>query len=190
MLPRVDHVLDMMHDVKFVSVTERIAAFLQVPIEDERTKQLTAFVTPDGGLYEFNRMPFGLRSAPSVWQRLIDNVMAGYKWKFVLTYVDDIAVFTKSDDIDDHLDHMDKVFDRLDMHGLTVKASKTLLAHRELPFLGHIIGADGIKPDPKKVEAMAKLPMPDSVKSLRSILGTFSYYRKFIKNFSKIAAPC
>jgi hypothetical protein len=173
----------------FVSITDCHSAFLQTPINEERSRQLTAFVAPDGGLYEFLRCPFGLVNAPSVSQRLIDDVMKDYKWKFALTYVDDVCVFTKSEKIEDHLAHLDLVFDRLDKHGLSVKASKTLLANKELPFLGHIIGCDGIKPDPKKVEAMAAMEVPATVKKLRSALGSFSYYRKFIKNFSKIAAP-
>ena len=189
MLPRVDQVFDVMHDMKFVSVTDCHSAFLQVPIDDPRTRELTAFVTPNGGLYEFMRCPFGLVNAPAVWQRLIDEVLGGYKWKFVLAYVDDICVFTKSANIDDHLADLDKVFDRLDKYGLSAKASKTLLAHKELPFLGHIIGVDGIKPDPSKVKAMADTKPPTDLKTLRSVLGRFSYYRKFVKSFANIAAP-
>ena len=150
MLPRVDHVFDVMNGMKFVSVTDCHSAFLQIPIDDRRTRELTAFVAPDGGLYEFLRCPFGLVNAPDVWQRLIDSCLAGYKWKFALTYVDDIAVFTKSDDIEDHIKHLDAVFDRFDLHGLSAKASKTFFAHREIGFLGHIIGVDGIKQTPKR----------------------------------------
>ena len=189
MLPRVDHVFDVMNGVRFVSVTDCHSAFLQIPIADARSRELTAFVAPDGGLYEFLRCPFGLVNAPSVWQRLIDNVMAGYKWKFALTYVDDICIFTKSADLKDHIADLDRVFNRLDRHGLCVKASKTFLARTELPFLGHLIGTDGIKPDPRKVAAISEMPLPTSLKQLRSALGTFSYYRKFVNKFSAIAAP-
>ena len=189
MLPRVDHVFDVLNGARFISATDCHSAFLQIPIADARSRELTAFVAPDGGLYEFLRCPFGLVNAPSVWQRLIDNVMADYKWKFALTYVDDICIFTKSDNIDDHIRDLDLVFDRLDMHGLCVKASKTFLARQELPFLGHLIGVDGIKPDPRKLAAITEMPLPTSLKQLRSSLGTFSYYRKFVKNFSKMASP-
>ena len=189
MLPRVDQVFDVMHGVQFVSVTDCHSAFLQIPIDDKETREKTAFVTPDGGLYEFLRCPFGLVNAPAVWQRLIDEALVGYRWKFVLAYVDDICIFTKSDKIEDHLEHLDLVFDRLDQYGLSAKASKTCLAHKELPFLGHIISVDGIKPDPKKVSAMADAQAPHDLTSLRSTLGKFSYYRKFVKDFAKIASP-
>ncbi|MEM7282732.1 MAG: reverse transcriptase family protein, partial [Pseudomonadota bacterium] len=135
-LPRVDHVFDVMNGMQFVSVTDCHSAFLQIPIRDRKSRELTAFAAPDGGLYEFLRCPFGLVNAPGVWQRLIDSVMVGYKWKFVLTYVDDITVFTKEPNLEAYLDHLDKVFDRLDEHELTVKASKTALAVKKLPFLG------------------------------------------------------
>ena len=189
MLPRVDHVFDVLNGARFISATDCHSAFLQIPMADARSRELTAFVAPDGGLYEFLRCPFGLVNAPSVWQRLIDNVMADYKWKFALTYVDDICIFTKSDNISDHIRDLDLVFDRLDTHGLCVKASKTFLARQELPFLGHLIGMDGIKPDPRKLAAITEMPLPTSLKQLRSTLGTFNYYRKFVKNFSKIASP-
>ena len=189
MLPRVDHVFDMMSGMQFVSVTDCHSAFLQIPLDDKRSRELTAFVAPDGGLYEFLRTPFGLANSPAIWQRLIDDVLAGYKWQFVLAYVDDVAIFTKSDRIEDHIAHLDQVFDRLDANGLSVKASKTFLAHKELPFLGHIIGVDGIKPDPAKVKAFQDMPLPKNTKQLRSAFGSFSYYRKFVKNFSKIAQP-
>ena len=189
MLPRVDQVFDVMHGVQFVSITDCHSAFLQIPIDDKETREKTAFVTPDGGLYEFLRCPFGLVNAPAVWQRLIDETLVGYRWKFALAYVDDICIFTKSHKIEDHLEHLDLVFDRLDQYGLSAKASKTYLAHKELPFLGHIIGVDGIKPDPKKVSAMADAKAPHDLTSLRSTLGKFSYYRKFVKDFAKIAAP-
>ena len=98
-------------------------------------------------------------------------------------------VFTKTGSVDDHIDDICKVFDELNENGIKIKASKLLLGKKAMPFLGIVITEEGITPNPEKVKAVKDLQPPQTLKQLRRTLGIFAYYRKFIPNFSKIAAP-
>ena len=139
-----------------------------------------------GVFYEFNVMPFGLSNAPAVFQELMSVVLQGLG-DFATAYLDDILVFSPT--LEDHLQHLDTIFDRLRKHDLKLKLKKCNFLESETNYLGFIIGKDGIKPDPKKVEAIRSLPIPTCVREVRSFIGMSSYYRRFIPNFSEIAEP-
>ena len=115
--------------------------------------------------------------------------MEKHQHQCVLCYVDDCLVLTKIDSVDDHIEDICKVFDQLDAYEIKIKASKLLLGRKAMPFLGTVITEKGITPNPEKVKAVRELQPPQTLKQLRSTLGIFAYYRKFIPNFSKIAAP-
>ena len=132
-------------------------------------------------------MPFGLTNAPAAFQGAMNDLFREYLDEFVVVYLDDILVYSK--DPAKHLDHLRIVLEKLREHKFYAKLAKCTFGQDQLEFLGHIIGPDGIRVDPKKVEAVAKWPRPTSQTEVRSFLGLVGYYRRFIKHFSKIAAP-
>ena len=159
--------------------------FFQLVI-DEESRPYTAFRC-HAGLYQFKRLPMGLKGSPSTFQRVMEAVMRGLTWKFCLIYLDDIIVFSRT--FEDHLHHLRQVFDRLRTANLKLKPSKCFFAKREIRYLGHVVNQQGIQPDPGKVTAVKNYPTPCSLKELRSFLGLSGYYRRFIKNYAKIANP-
>ena len=184
-LPRVDDTLSALQGAKFFSAIDIVTAFWQIPLS-ERSRPLTAFSTPDG-LFEYTRMPMGLATASGVFSRFIDEVLAGLKWTCVLTYIDDCLIYSKT--FDEHLKALEKVFDRLRDYGLTLGAKKCKFAVKEVNFLGHVVNEHGIRPDPAKTSAISRLHLPNDKKGLRSTLGIFGYYRKYVQNYSSVAQP-
>ena len=148
-------------------------------------REKTAFVT-HRGLYEFTVMPFGLASAPGIFTQLISKVLEGYE-SFSTSYIDDVLVFSET--LEDHLEHLQAVFGRLRQHGLKLKLKKCSFLQPETSYLGYKIAKDGIRPQEDKVEAIRQLNPPTSKKEIRSFIGSCSYYRKFLPNFSGIAKP-
>src|ERR1700686_4656636 len=132
-------------------------------------------------------MPFGLTNAPATFMNLMQSVFSKYLDEFVIIFLDDILVYSKS--FDEHLKHLECVLQTLRQHKLYAKSSKCEFSKNELSFLGHVINSDGIKMEPSKVDAVSKWPQPKNVHDIRSFLGLAGYYRRFVKDFSKIASP-
>ncbi|CAF3259695.1 unnamed protein product [Rotaria socialis] len=153
---------------------------------DKDARQKTAFVTHKG-LFEFNVMPFGLTNAPATFQRLMDIVLAGLKWQCCLVYIDDVVIFSPT--FEQHMTDLERVFQALQSANLTLKASKCQFCRREMRYLGHIITQNGIKPDPDLIKSVTNFPQPKKIKDVQSFLGLTGYYRRFIKDYSKIAEP-
>ena len=184
-LPRIDEMLNTLAGSHWFSTLDLASGYWQVAMHP-RDKEKTAFVTRYG-TYEFNVMPFGLCNAPATFQRLMDRVYDGIAWKFVVVYLDDTIVYSRT--FDDHLRHLNEVFYRIRKAGLRLNIEKCNFWMQRLPFLGHIIAPSGIAPDPAKIEAVQKIRLPRNVTELRSFLGLAGYYRQFIQNFSAIAKP-
>ncbi len=146
--------------------------YWQVEMEP-KSREVTAFITL-WGLFEWNRMPFGLCNAPATFQRLMNQVLRKYLRKFVLVYLDDIIIYSKT--FEEHKEHVRLVFEALRATFLMMKPKKCKFAQKELRFLGHIISAEGIRTDPDKITKMVTLSPPTNLKELRSRLGLFSYY--------------
>ncbi|CAF1502254.1 unnamed protein product [Adineta steineri] len=182
---RIDDTLDSLQEAKFVSTLDLRSGYWQVEM-DEEAKEKTAFVTHKG-LYEFNVMPYGLTNAPATFQRLMDIVLAGLKWQCCLVYIDDIVIYSPT--FEQHLIDLKNVFLALREANLTLKASKCCFCRKEMKYLGHIVTQDGIKPDPTLTKAVSDFPQPKTIKDVQSFLGLSGYYRRFIKNYSKIAEP-
>jgi hypothetical protein len=130
-------------------------------------------------------MPFGLCNAPATFQRTMDKVLQEIKDKFVLVYLDDVIIFSKT--FEEHIQHVKEVMKRVRDANLKLKAEKCYFTAKELQFLGHVVGKDGVKPDPEKVDKMINYPELKNIRELQGILGLFSYYRRFIKDFAQIA---
>ncbi|CAF4569907.1 unnamed protein product, partial [Didymodactylos carnosus] len=132
-------------------------------------------------------MPFGLTNAPATFQRLMDLVLRGLKWSCCMVYLDDVIIYSPT--FEQHLIDIDNVLNRIKESGLTLKPSKCFFCRRELKYLGHIVSADGIRPDPDKLEAVRSFSVPSKPKDVRAFLGLTGYYRRFIKNYAEIAEP-
>ena len=188
-LPRVDDLLDNLNGARYFSTLDLASGFWQIRMEAS-SQEKTAFVTPNG-LYEFRVMPFGLTNAPSVFQRLIQQVVAGLNpedgHEFVTAYIDDILVYSPT--LLDHIDHLQKVIDRLEEVNLKLNPMKCKFVREEVEFLGHVITANGVKPNLRLTDAVQKFPQPRKVQDVRRFIGMASYYRRFISNFAKIAHP-
>ncbi|CAF1432643.1 unnamed protein product [Rotaria sordida] len=184
-LPRIDDTLDSLRQAKFVSTLDLRSGYWQVEM-DQDSRNKTAFVTHKG-LFEFNVMPFGLTNAPATFQRLMDIVLAGLKWQCCLVYIDDVVIFSPT--FEQHVKDLEKVFQALQSANLTLKTSKCQFCRREMRYLGHIITQNGIKPDPDLIKSVTNFPQPKKIKDVQSFLGLTGYYRRFIKDYSKIAEP-
>nr|GFB13713.1 hypothetical protein [Tanacetum cinerariifolium] len=146
----------------------------------------TAFRTRYGH-YEFLVMPFGLTNAPAIFMDLMNRFFHEFLDKFIIVFIDDILVFSKSKE--EHEDHLRTVLQTLRQEKLYAKFSKCEFWLSSVAFLGHIISAEGITMDPTKVEAITKWPRPMSVTEIRSFLGLVGYYRRFVEGFSCLALP-
>ncbi|GMH17778.1 hypothetical protein Nepgr_019619 [Nepenthes gracilis] len=139
------------------------------------------------GYYEFVVMPFGLTNPPAVFMDLMNRIFQPYLDKFVIVFIDDILVYSKSSE--EHEEHLRTTLQILREHRLFAKLEKCEFWLEEVGFLGHVVSKEGISVDPMKVEAVVKWNRPTSVTEVRSFLGLAGYYRRFVENFSQIAVP-
>ena len=184
-LPRIEESLDALCGARWFSTIDLASGYNQVPVA-EQDKPKTAFCTPFG-LFEFNRMPFGLCNAPSTFQRLMQRLFGDQQCQSLLLYLDDIVVFSSS--VAEHLARLELVLGRLQKEGLKAKLEKCAFFQPKVKYLGHVISQDGVSTDPSKVEAVADWKRPENVTELRSFLGFASYYRRFVEGFAKMASP-
>lgn len=184
-LPRIEESLDALTGACWFSTMDLASGYNQVPVaEADRPK--TAFCTPFG-LFEWNRMPFGLCNAPSTFQRLMQRIFGDQQCQSLLLYLDDIVVFSST--VEQHLERLEAVLGRLQQEGLKAKLAKCAFFQQEVHYLGHVISDKGVSTDPSKVEVVANWQPPATISELRSFLGFASYYRRFVEGFAKLAAP-
>lgn len=184
-LPNITEILDQLGNSRYYSALDLAAGYHQIPVREE-DKGKTAFSTGNAH-YEFNRMPFGAKGAPAVFQRLMNTVLAGLIGKTCLVYLDDIIVWSSS--VSEHETKLREVFERLKQHQLLLQPDKCNFLMEEIKFLGHIVSGSGVRMDPDKVRAVTNYPTPKSSKQVKSFLGLVGYYRKFISHFAEIAKP-
>ena len=186
-LPRVEDVFDAIGEskAKLFTSLDLNSAYFQIPL-DPSTSHKSAFVTHEG-VFEFSRMPFGLRNSPMSFQASMSLVLKGLNWKFVLCYIDDILIF--SSNFQEQITHLNEVFQRFREANVTLKPNKCNFCVDKVMFLGHTITEKGVLVDNAKTDKIKNYPVPKSQKELRAFLGRCNYYRRFVKNFSKIAVP-
>ncbi|GJY11216.1 putative nucleotidyltransferase, ribonuclease H [Tanacetum coccineum] len=184
-LPRIDDLFDQLQGAKHFSKIDLRSGYHQLRVKEQDISK-TAFRTRYGH-YEFLVMPFGLTNAPAVFMDLMNRVFHEFLDKFVIVFIDDILVFSKSKE--EHEEHLRTVLQILRQEKLYAKFSKCEFWLSKVAFLGHIVSAEGITMDPAKVEAITKWPRPTSVTEVRSFLGLAGYYRRFVEGFSRLALP-
>ncbi|UYV76949.1 K02A2.6-like [Cordylochernes scorpioides] len=184
-LLHIQDMFDRLHGSRFFSTLDVAWGYWQIEM-DPQSIQKTAFVTNDGH-YEFLVMPFGLKNAASTFQRIIQHILGELLWKGTCSFQDDILVYTKT--WQEHIELLSKVFDKLRQYNMKLKLSKCIFGRTEVKYLGHIISHNQLKPDPGKVKSIQDFPRPDTVKKVRQFMGLANYYRKFVKDFSKISFP-
>uniref|UniRef100_A0A8C5LZN7 ribonuclease H n=1 Tax=Leptobrachium leishanense TaxID=445787 RepID=A0A8C5LZN7_9ANUR len=183
--PRIEDALQCLSGAKWFSVLDLRSGYHQIPMHPE-DKEKTAFICPLG-FFEFNRMPQGLTGAPATFQRLMEKTVGDMNLIEVLVYLDDIIVFGKT--LEEHEQRLEKVLKRLHEEGLKLSLQKCQFCLPSVTYLGHVVSAEGVSTDPRKLEAVASWPRPRNVTELRSFLGFCSYYRRFVGGFAKIAQP-
>ncbi|HRP36369.1 MAG TPA: reverse transcriptase domain-containing protein [Candidatus Dojkabacteria bacterium] len=185
-LPRIDVTLEHLSKMKIASKLDATSGYWHIQVK-ETDKEKTGFLTTFG-LFEWNRMPFGLTNAPATFQRYMDNLLNDLRWRICLVYMDDVIIY--SENYEQHLKDIQTVFKRFASVGMKLKLSKCSFFMKELVYLGHKVSAEGIAPDPQKIEAITRIPdiIPNLV-NLRYFLGLTGYYRQFIFNYAATVQP-
>jgi len=181
--PMIDELLDALAGSKLFSMLDLLSGYWQVPLSPDAQDKAT-FISQDG-LWKWKVLPFGLTSAPAIFQQLMEQVLSGLHWKSLLIYLNDVIVI--SPDFDTHVSRLREVFDRLRAAGLKLKPSKCALLQREVKYLGHVVGRDKVATDPEKVRAVRDWAVPVDLPELRAFLGLVGYYCQYIPNFAEIA---
>ncbi|KAL0859582.1 hypothetical protein ABMA27_010718 [Loxostege sticticalis] len=183
-IPNITDILDKLGRAQYFSTIDLASGYHQVEM-DERDIEKTAFTTDRH--YEFLRMPFGLKNAPSTFQRLMNNILRDLLYDTCIVYLDDILIYSVS--LQDHIKKLKRVFDRLREHNFKVQLDKSEFLRKEVIYLGHTLTQEGLKPNEDKIKAIKKFPIPATQKEIKSFLGLVGYYRKFIPDFAKMTKP-
>lgn len=185
-LPRVDDLLDSLSGATVFTALDLASGYWQIKLKPEDCAK-TAFNTHEGH-YEWKVLPMGLSNAPATFQHTMNSIFAEHGLnKYVAVYLDDILIYSKTPE--EHVQHLRTVLEVLRKHKFYCKPSKCQFNRSELKYLGHIVGAGGIKPDPGKVSKVKEWPVPRTVGEVRSFLGLATYFRRFIQGFSSLARP-
>ncbi|KAD2805861.1 hypothetical protein E3N88_39238 [Mikania micrantha] len=184
-LPRIDDLFDQLQGATYSSKIDLRSGYHQLRIHDDDIPK-TAFRTRYGH-YEFLVMPFGLTNAPAVFMDMMNRVCRPYLDKFVIVFIDDILIYSQNQQ--EHAQHLKLILELLAREKLYAKFSKCEFWLLEIQFLGHVVNENGIQVDPSKIKAVEQWETPRTPTEIRQFLGLAGYYRRFIKNFSKIALP-
>lgn len=182
-IPRIEELFHKLQGGTFFTKIDLTDAYLQIELAEESKKFLV--INTPFGLFQFQRLPFGVASAPGIFQRFMEEVVAGVPNCAV--YLDDIIVTGKTND--EHIDNLNEIFSRFTRNGLRCKREKCRFGAESIEYLGHVISSAGIQPSEKRLDAIKLMPRPTNVKEVEAFIGKINYYNKFVPNFSTKAAP-
>ena len=184
-LPKVEELMDRLHGASYFTKIDLASGYHQIRVKEADIHK-TALVSRYGS-YEYTVMPFGLCNAPVTFQRIMNHLLREGLDKFVLVFLDDILIFSRTKE--EHLQHIKAVLHRLRLEKFFGRFHKCEFFRTGVEYLGFDVGKDGIKPSLSKIKAILNWPTPECVTDVRSFLGICSFYRKFLRWFSEIAAP-
>ena len=182
-LPRMQETMESMVGARHFSCMDLKSGFWQVKM-DEESRQYTAFTVGSKGFYEFLCMPYGLCNAPATFQCLMQNCLGELNLTYALVYLDDVIVFSKTED--EHLVHLHTILERFMENGLKLKPSKCNFFCTEINYLGHKVSAAGMEPATEGLKGIVKITPPATYTQVRKFLGATGYFRHFIKGYAKI----
>src|SRR5882724_2399410 len=184
-MPDVKTILYNIAPAKWFSTFDLSKGFNQIPIHPDDTGKTAVYIPL--GLMEYVAMPFGLKNAPAVFQRIMEEVLGENLRKHVLVYIDDVIIY--SEDEEQHMQHLEEFFKRMREFNFKINPKKIQPFQQRIKILGHIIQNHKCEPDPEKIEGIRNCPIPKTKKQLRSFLGMVSYYRNFIEHLAQKAKP-
>ena len=184
-MPRTDEVFDLLEGCRYFTKLDVAAMYWHIKM-DPRDQHKTAFIVPSG-LYEFTRMPFGLKNAPATAIRTINSILSGLNFIICFVYFDDIIVFARTKE--EHKERLRQVLARLTQANFKLRKEKCSFEKQSIEYLGVRITGDGIRLTDTAVKAIHDLRQPTDVHGIRQFLGLCSTYRRFIDGFSRRAAP-
>ncbi|KAK7109817.1 hypothetical protein V1264_013798 [Littorina saxatilis] len=182
-IPTLDDILHRLKGAKIFSKLDATSGFYQIPLDPE-TAKYTTFITPFGRYY-YKRLPFGISSAPEIFQRTMETILKGEE--NTICFFDDVLIYSNSDE--EHEQHLESSMKKIVEAGLKLNKEKCSFKQSEIEFLGHVINADGIRPDKKKIDAIINMPDPTNVTELRRILGMMNFLGRFLPNLSSVLKP-
>jgi len=184
-IPRIESVMGRLQGAKYISKLDLRKGYWQIAMEPSSIPY-TAFVC-DEGKFEFVRMPFGLKTAPSIFQRFVNRVLGKARGTFAEAYLDDILIYSSS--WEEHLEHIAYVLNALQQAGLTVNISKCSFCKSKMEYLGYIISSRGVEVNQEKLRPMKEFPTPKTQRDVKQFLGLCGWYRQYIENFSTLVEP-
>ncbi|KAL6491496.1 hypothetical protein MHYP_G00018410 [Metynnis hypsauchen] len=183
LLPTTEEITTKLSGATVFSSLDAASGFFQIPLHPDSCK-LTTFITPFGR-FSFKRLPFGITSAPEIFQRKMKETLQ--RLEGVEVFMDDILVHGAT--VEEHDHRLEKVMQRIELAGMKLNREKCSIRQNQLRFLGHLIDQSGIRPDPEKVEAIRQLSPPTDVQELKRILGMVNYLGRYIPNLSTVGQP-
>ena len=182
-LPTMDDVFTKLNGGTVFSQVDFAEAYHQVEVAENCKELLT--INTHKGLFRYNRLPFGVKSAPGIFQQIIDTMISGLDG--VAAYLDDVIVTGRT--LEEHNANLEALFDRIVKYGFRIRIEKCNLLMTEITYLGNVISAAGRRPDPKKIDAIILMPPPKDVGQVRTFLGLISYYSSFVPRMRNLRAP-